>query len=97
MVKRVEVEVSDNTKEFLVTEAKRLNQTVKGLGGRILTVKVQSFTDAADSDVRIQSKLSAIIGQLAQIDRSITSLESLLSKKCNSHIKTGENGIEYHT
>jgi hypothetical protein len=70
MVKRVEVEVSDNTKEFLVTEAKRLNQTVKGLGGKILTVKVQSFTDAADSDVRIQSKLSAIIGQLAQIDRS---------------------------
>jgi hypothetical protein len=80
---RLELLVSQDTKDFLIAHCKRLNIPVKVFAGTVLSEKVNTFAEAANSDAIIQAKLDAISGQLAAIDRSIASLEALIDNQAD--------------
>jgi hypothetical protein len=70
---RLELLVTPAIKSEIVHQADRANESIATYGGRILSKKIQSFAEAANSTSRLATKLDAVIATLNSIERSIYS------------------------
>lgn len=68
---RLELLVTPAIKTQVVQQAEQANESIAIYGGRILSKKIQSFAEAADSTSRLDIKLDAAIATLNSIERSI--------------------------
>jgi hypothetical protein len=70
---RLELLVAPEIKAQVFEQAIQANESIALYGGRLLSKKIQSFAEAANSTSRLATKLDAVIATLNSIERSIYS------------------------